>query len=65
MRVLDRRSPYSLYNPSIAAFTMGADYNQKDAEGFINLLGLPIKLAALTLKGAKKGAAKRSSRRKK
>src|SRR5579872_4921969 len=47
VRVLDRRSPHSLYNTSIAAFTMGADYNQKDAEGFINILGLPVKLAAL------------------
>jgi argininosuccinate synthase len=47
VRVLDRRSPYSLYDTSIAGFTMGADYDQKDAEGFINLLGLPVKLAAL------------------
>lgn len=47
VRVLDRRSPHSLYDTSIAGFTMGADYDQKDAEGFINLLGLPVKLAAL------------------
>ncbi len=64
VRVLDRRSPYSLYNPSIAAFTMGADYNQKDAEGFINILGLPSKLAALTIPGKKSGS-KHPSRRKK
>jgi argininosuccinate synthase len=64
VRVLDRRSPYSLYNPSVAAFTMGADYNQKDAEGFINILGLPTKLAALTLRGGKKSGSKRPSRRK-
>ncbi|HVB28409.1 MAG TPA: argininosuccinate synthase [Terriglobia bacterium] len=63
IRILDRRSPYSLYNPSIAAFTMGADYDQKDAEGFINILGLPVKLAALT-KQASPGGAKRGSRRK-
>ena len=25
---------------------MGADYNQKDAEGFINILGLPLRLEA-------------------
>jgi len=46
VRVLDRHSPYSLYDTSIAGFTMKADYDQKDAEGFINILGLPVKLAA-------------------
>lgn len=46
VRVLDRRSPFSLYDTSIGGFTMGADYDQKDAEGFINILGLPVKLAA-------------------
>jgi argininosuccinate synthase len=46
VRVLDRRSPFSLYDTSIAGFTMGADYDQKDAEGFINILGLPVELAA-------------------
>jgi argininosuccinate synthase len=45
--VLDRSSPFSLYDTSIAGFAMGSDYDQKDAEGFINILGLPIKLAAL------------------
>ncbi len=55
VRVLDRRSPYSLYDAGIAAFTMGAGYDQKDAEGFINILGLPIRLAA-----AKTGLQKRS-----
>jgi argininosuccinate synthase len=46
VRVLDRRSPYSLYDVSIGSFTMGSDYNQKDAEGFIHILGLPYRLAA-------------------
>ncbi|MGE5326342.1 MAG: argininosuccinate synthase [Deltaproteobacteria bacterium] len=46
VRVLDRQSPYSLYDTSIGGFTMGSDYNQKDAEGFINILGLPVKIAA-------------------
>jgi argininosuccinate synthase len=46
-RVLDRESPYSLYDTSIGGFTMGADYDQKDAEGFINIIGLPVKLEAL------------------
>ena len=52
VRVLDRQSPFSLYDTSIAGFTMGADYNQQDAEGFINILGLPIKLAAAKNSGA-------------
>ena len=65
VRVLDRRSPRSLYNPSIAAFTMGADYDQKDAEGFINILGLPTKIAALTTHGRKRSNSKRSVGRKK
>jgi argininosuccinate synthase len=46
VRVLDRESEFSLYDTSIAGFTMGADYDQKDAAGFINILGLPIRLAA-------------------
>ena len=46
VRVLDRQSPTSLYDTSIAGFTMKDDYDQKDAEGFINILGLPTKIAA-------------------
>ncbi len=46
VRVLDRHSPFSLYDTSIAGFAMESDYDQKDAEGFINILGLPLKLAA-------------------
>ena len=44
---LSRKSPYSLYSLDIASFTMGASYDQKDALGFINLMGLPIKVRAL------------------
>jgi len=40
-------SPYSLYNAEIASFTTGDMYNHKDAEGFINLFGLPLKVRAL------------------
>jgi argininosuccinate synthase len=43
---VSRKSPYSLYSLNIASFTMGADYDQKDALGFINLIGLPIKMRA-------------------
>ena len=40
-------SPYSLYNESIASFTTGDLYSHKDAEGFINLYGLPSKVRAM------------------
>lgn len=38
-------SPHSLYSEELASFGE-SDYNQKDAEGFINLFGLSIKVAA-------------------
>jgi argininosuccinate synthase len=41
------KSPYSLYNEDIASFTTGELYSHKDAEGFINLFGLPLKVRAL------------------
>jgi argininosuccinate synthase len=44
---ISRVSANSLYSLNIASFTMGADYDQKDARGFINLVGLPIKVRAL------------------
>jgi argininosuccinate synthase len=50
---VSRKSPYSLYSLDIASFTMGASYDQKDALGFINLTGLPIKIRALAEKAAK------------
>ena len=40
-------SPYSLYDPEIATFDEDEVYNQADADGFINLFGLPIKVQAL------------------
>ena len=40
-------SPYSLYNESIASFTTGDLYNHHDAEGFINLFGLSLKVRAM------------------
>lgn len=51
---VSRTSPYSLYSHSIASFTMGADYDQKDARGFINLIGLPIQVRSSVMKGKKK-----------
>jgi argininosuccinate synthase len=42
-----RKSPYSLYREDLATFGEEAVYNQKEAEGFINLFGLPSKVEAL------------------
>jgi argininosuccinate synthase len=65
-------SPYSLYNTSIASFTTGALYDHADAEGFINLYGLSVKVRAMNFKalkdskklrlpGAKKAAAPKAA----
>ncbi len=43
-------SPYSLYDEDIATFDADEVYNQKDAEGFINLFGLPCKVRAHMLR---------------
>ncbi|MBR6534203.1 MAG: argininosuccinate synthase [Clostridia bacterium] len=40
-------SPYSLYDEDIATFDEDEVYNQYDAEGFINLFGLPLKVKAM------------------
>jgi argininosuccinate synthase len=57
---VSRKSPYSLYSLNIASFTMGAEYDQRDARGFINLIGLPIQVRA-ALKGAGAKTAKKSA----
>ena len=41
------KSPHSLYSEEIATFGEEDVYDQHDAEGFINLFGLPIKVRAL------------------
>ena len=41
------RSPYSLYQMDLATFGQDAVYNQKDAEGFIRLFGLPMKVVGM------------------
>jgi len=51
------KSPYSLYNANIASFTTGDLYDHHDAEGFINLFGLPLKVRALMEQAAGKGQA--------
>ena len=47
VQVAGRRSPHSLYREDLATFGEEAVYNQQDAEGFINLFGLPVKVQAL------------------
>ncbi len=48
--VAGRTSPNTLYRPDLASFTMGASYDQKDAAGFINIFGLPMRVQALAQK---------------
>jgi len=45
--VVGRKSPYSLYREDYATFGEDDVYDQGDAEGFINLYGLPLKVKAL------------------
>ena len=44
--ITGRQSAYSLYSTDLAAFTMGDGYDQKDAAGFIRILGLPARSRA-------------------
>lgn len=46
VQTVGRKSPYSLYQEKLATFGADEVYNQKDAEGFINLFGLPMKVQA-------------------
>ncbi len=51
-------SPYSLYSESLASFTTGDLYDHHDADGFITLFGLPLKVRAMKMaevESAKKG----------
>ena len=47
-------SPYSLYSESLASFTTGDLYDHHDADGFITLFGLPLKVRAMKLDELKK-----------
>ncbi len=47
-------SPYSLYNESLASFTTGDMYDHHDADGFITLFGLPLKVRAMKMQEAEK-----------
>ncbi|NLM52927.1 MAG: argininosuccinate synthase [Firmicutes bacterium] len=52
--VAGRQSPYSLYREDLATFEADEVYNQRDAEGFINLFGLPLKVRGFLEKNLKK-----------
>jgi len=47
--VVGRKSPYSLYREEFATFGQDDVYDQSDAQGFINLFGLPLKVRALVM----------------
>ncbi|MGA7559470.1 MAG: argininosuccinate synthase [Terriglobales bacterium] len=51
--IVSRKSEHSLYRTDLSSFTMGASYDQKDAEGFIRILGLPSRCRAQTQVKAK------------
>ncbi len=44
--IVSRESDYSLYRKDLSSFTMGDSYDQKDAAGFIRILGLPSRSRA-------------------
>ena len=47
-------SPYRMYSESLASFTTGDLYDHHDAEGFINLFGLSLKVRAMVKENAEK-----------
>ncbi|HET6840452.1 MAG TPA: argininosuccinate synthase [Candidatus Angelobacter sp.] len=51
--VASRESAFTLYRTDLSSFTMGESYDQKDAEGFIRILGLPARSLALRNKATK------------
>ncbi len=54
--LVGRKSPYSLYREDYATFGEEDVYNQQDAEGFIKLFGLPLKVSALLeMEGFRRG----------
>jgi argininosuccinate synthase len=57
--VASRKSEYSLYRTDLAGFTMDESYDQKDAAGFIRILGLPARTQALLKKEKEQAGAKK------
>ncbi len=62
-RAVGAKSAKSLYVPALASFKMGAEYDPADADGFIRLFGLPMKVQS-AVQGKRAGkAAKKAGRR--
>ncbi len=57
VRAAGSDSKYSLYNENIASFTTGELYDHKDAQGFITLFGLPLKVRAMMEQSVGEGRA--------
>ncbi len=49
LSIVGRESEFSLYSDDLSSFTMGESYDQKDAKGFIQILGLPARTRARLL----------------
>jgi len=56
-RVVGRKSPLSLYNPALATYDEGDQFDHEAAEGFIKIFGLPVENAAIVQTAAKLAAA--------
>lgn len=56
------KSPKSLYNPDLASFTMGDEYNPMDATGFIKLFGLPMQVSGIVDRKAAKTKTKKKKK---
>jgi argininosuccinate synthase len=57
-RVVGRKSPFSLYNYSLATYDKGDTFNQAASPGFIHLFGLPVRIQAQVQKINKENAKK-------
>ncbi|HEV3150634.1 MAG TPA: argininosuccinate synthase [Acidobacteriaceae bacterium] len=53
LNIVSRASALSLYSTDLSSFTMGESYDQKDAKGFIQILGLPARTRARLLQKQK------------
>jgi argininosuccinate synthase len=53
---ISRKSDFSLYSADLSSFTMGESYDQKDAAGFIKILGLPARVRAQVMSKQKVAA---------
>ncbi len=53
--IISRNSDFSLYSTDLSSFTMGESYDQKDAAGFIKILGLPARTRARLMNKVKEG----------